>query len=352
LVKIKSDILTARNTVDKTVSPPIEINKSFKENEKVNFDRLNKKLSFISKSKETSIFSKNPPSLGTSFIKSAENIHNITTTKKRSPSYLGPTKNSLNNKPTSIFSPAFRDYKTTFLIDKQIKKEKLDKELIKRFDSKENSVSHDSLENDDKVDLIEYEKQKQKNILRDFMHKKLDVVNKNFESGVNLMLENKIEDKVNYFSDVFSIPHLKNNLTNSKSHDSFSTINNMKIDKNKINRSINIYLNSLRIKYQRDKDEVKSVSKKDTKIFDNRIKETFSKFHRNTADNFNYRVDFDISNYIIHKYENYNKTDICKTKEKDVIKAAIIKDYKKHKTRRALGSFLSEIIKVKFIEEE
>jgi len=158
--------------------------------------------------------------------------------------------------------------------------------------------------------------------------------------------ENK-EDLVNYVSDIYILPHIKNNLMSVlASSESESISKNKIINTNKMDKSVNLYLNSLKIKYQKEKDEMNYDNKyKNLKVIGSRIDEVYTNCYQNTRDYFDYVFDFDCGNYLIYKYDNYNKIGITEGKEREVIKNMILKDYKKNKSIKFMSGFINSIIK-------
>lgn len=137
----------------------------------------------------------------------------------------------------------------------------------------------------------------------------------------------KIENKINFQSDIRCLPTLRNDLVfknklGDKPHDAFSISDKLEIliNQNSFDKTTNFYINNIKRKYQIEKDIVDMAYRnklKDPAEF--KIEATFKRLKEEMNAKLYDSNSYEINSYFNNKYEIYDKVKFSETRAKDII---------------------------------
>lgn len=167
--------------------------------------------------------------------------------------------------------------------------------------------------------------EKQKQFIREFLKSKNNKLNQ--EKIENTLTNYKYENKINYLSDVFIVPNIKNHIFTLKQEndDKLKFLNYQ----NAIDPHTRTYLNSLKRKFQEEKDykEIYSKPTPNDKI-EEKINQTFRKFYNETNEKIDYFQNYEFNDYLKYKYEKYNSVKLVDDSTKEIIFSKFLANYK------------------------
>ena len=154
-----------------------------------------------------------------------------------------------------------------------------------------------------------------KDVIRNLLKRKENKLN--FKKTDKDDFYDKFENKINFLSDAYLLPELKNHFTCSINKKTYKNcVRNETIEfeniHNVIDKTTLIYLNTLKLKYQKQKDERETIS-------DNRSPKgptsPQKKREENEDKKYDYNYFFLIEDFLDYKYRRYEKTGFT-TEEK------------------------------------
>jgi hypothetical protein len=187
------------------------------------------------------------------------------------------------------------------VIDKQQRKSIRDASLIKTAKLKEELLKEERNEEKDKVHENVFKLNKQRDFIKDFLKTKDSQLIK--EGLLDKFYQVK-ENFVNFKNDCLIYPHIRNNFTVNESSDKQML---QLTSPNSIDTNTQLYLNLLKMKYQKIKDNNKiaqTYNKRD--VIDEKIEDVYKKIYGNISKLVNIDT-YDYNDYFNYKYDRYEK---------------------------------------------
>ncbi len=215
-------------------------------------------------------------------------------------------------------------------------------------------VKEEIKEKRDEITFEDLERETQKAFIRNFLKSKHNKLNQNFEIRDGNF--NKYENKINYMSDIFWVPNIKNKIySNSEinTRDIHDKMDYLKLNES-IEKPVQQYINTLKIKYQQEKDYIENICRNDNeKALDNNYSRQIMALYKSANDDIKNFINAEHSDYIIFKYDRYNKVDFASQREKDVIYKNMAYSEKNSKKKKIFEGFVNNILKkIKLKESE
>jgi hypothetical protein len=118
---------------------------------------------------------------------------------------------------------------------------------------------------------------------------------------------------------------------------------------NAIDKPVHVYLNSLKIKYQHERDLIEENCRMDKlKNFDEKIGNTFATFYQQAENDVKTLLDAELKDYLVFKYDRYKNVNILSDRESEKrhdLKKRIYKDERILTKLKFFGGFLGDIVK-------
>jgi hypothetical protein len=224
---------------------------------------------------------------------------------------------SINNKTRlDLSSPRVKQsIRIQKAIITQRKKNEYDHNLIKTAKQKVIMEMEERREQVDKVSQEAYEEYKQRGFIRDFLKSKDYLL---IREGLNEPFYKKRENLINFKADSMVIPNIRNHMMteNRPLDERIRTLLNI----NSIDIQTQIYLNVMKRKCQRDKDEkrlsIERITKKD--VIDAKVEDVFRKVYGNIVKLENIDT-YDYNDYLLFKYDRYDKVDFAREDVKGIV---------------------------------
>lgn len=212
--------------------------------------------------------------------------------------------------------------------------------------AKTNLLSEEINEKKDEAHFGELSVENQKYFIRKFLRSKDNKLNQNNEILDGVF--DKFETRVNFLSDIFIVPHIKNKIfANSESNkkELHEKMEYLKLN-DSIEKPVQLYINSLKRKFQQEKDQMEEMCKQDKlKGIDNNFSNAFIKFYQKSNEEIKNLLNAEHSDYLNFKYDRYNNVDFASGRENLAIKEQIKKEQIVGKKKKMFEGLLGGIIK-------
>jgi hypothetical protein len=221
----------------------------------------------------------------------------------------------------NIYSPFYRSAKVDYLIEKVEKEEKRNLKIIEKSRQLRYNNKEEFIERQDSVIWENLEEAKQKKFIKEFLK------SKNFNDEINNdAFYHKYENKVNYLSDIYQVPNISNHIftmPNKNSHTSTHERMNLLKYSNALDKGTTMYLNTLKRKYQKEKDVLTEAFRREYKAednqFDTKIQDSYKQFYDFTKEKLDNINNYEYNDYFNYKYEQYDGVSISDNRERNTI---------------------------------
>jgi hypothetical protein len=202
-------------------------------------------------------------------------------------------------------------------IDSHRKKQQRDSVIVKQAKQKEELLKEEKNEECDKVYEEAYEEYKERGFIRDFLRSRDHRIIKEGISSDKFY--QKKENYINFKSDCLIFPYIRNHFIFSQKKRIDDRIA-LLTTPNTIDTNTQVYLNLLKRKCQKNKDErvfsIEKYNKKD--LIDAKIEDVYKKIYGNIPKLVNIDT-YDYNDYLNYKYDRYEKVYFAENDVKTLV---------------------------------
>jgi hypothetical protein len=204
-------------------------------------------------------------------------------------------------------------------IDENHQKNERNYKLIRQARIKETMLREERRERYDNIHEAAFQEAKQRGFIRDFLKTKDSRI---IREGLLDEFYNKKENYINFKSDCLLVPNIRNHMVNRCKN--FDERIQLLTNPNSIDLNTQLYLNLLKRKCQKAKDDKIKTEEKNSKkdIIDLKIEDVYRRIYGHVPKLVNIDT-YDYNDYLLYKYDRYDKVGFASKEIKDIIATAL-----------------------------